>query len=1059
MSDDSRQPKYPFSEPGSERSALGADAVRALLDARGLIEVVGASRRATLIADLMRAADELEEAQDDVLRVGRLAQALERFALALPEGEDRERLFDEAFICRRAISVPDLPSEERLVHLMCLAADGLEADRRPDLIMALRSMPALVFEIPGDAPWPRELLWRVARAFVLVSRRDHGWDDLTEAADEIAGLRALQAAREDQWAETADLGGIAQLVVLYNLARMAELTAEFSVSGTPADITVRLDRHHENMEEILEQAPDALLTHVSDLLYAGALAVVRASVWTTTRTLGAHIRTFVDALAAAERDNPVLELWPSQRSALRSSLLDPAKRALVVQMPTSSGKTLIAEFAIVQALALNPGSKVAYVVPTRALVNQIARRLRLDFSGLGYSVEAAVPVFELDPIEDEFLRGRQVDVLVTTPEKLDLLVRQDHPSAANISLVVADEAHNLAIDDRGARLELLLATLKRERDEARFLLLSPFTPNAADLAEWLGDDPAAAVRVNWKPTEVVTAVATLERSAGNRLRMELRTLPSARDLELGVPDEVRIDLGPAVGVKRQYGQVAARASRSLSGRGGVLILCRGRGFAEKRAADIAGERDPRKLSELGEAVAAFAEAEMGPGHPLAEQVRRGVCFHHAGVSHDLRYLLERLIDLGDVDVVCGTSTLAQGVNFPIASVVLETLQRKTDGPEVWTNLSYAEFWNVAGRAGRALRDRVGLVAYAAPTEQDVTEFRDYLRDDAVALASALLGAVETLHEAETEFGLKFIADNRVLGIFTQYVAHALRVGGVESARADVEDLLRSSLVYSQARAKDPEAARRLIRLARAYIDKHAGKSAGWLRLADGTGFSLESVGYLFASQRSEHPELRDVAYWSPTNLFTGDGDQLTSLIGVIGNIPEISLGEESRGPFHPGLVADVVRDWVDGHNVTEIANRRFATLEPDPVKRVQRAGRYLHTKLVSQVPWGMGALQRLALANVAQEASTSVAHVPSLVFYGVRTREAAALRMAGVPRVAAEGLGHQMGTDPSLADLAEAREWVAARDSASWQSALPAESSLSGSQARLIWAELAATPA
>jgi hypothetical protein len=274
----------------------------------------------------------------------------------------------------------------------------------------------------------------------------------------------------------------------------------------------------------------------------------------------------------------------------------------------------------------------------------------------------------------------------------------------------------------------------------------------------------------------------------------------------------------------------------------------------------------------------------------------------------------------------------------------------------------------------------------------------------------------------------------------------------------VEDLLRSSLVYSQARARDPETARRLIRFARAYIDEHAGKSAGWLRLADGTGFSLESVNYLYATQSNEHPELRDAEYWAPSNLFGGDSDQLTSLIDVIGNIPELRLGEEQRGPFHAGLVADIVRDWVAGYNITEIANRRFSSLETDPVKRVRRAGRYLHTTLVSQVPWGMGALQRVALSSLAQDDAAEVGHVPSLVFYGVRSREAAALRMAGVPRVAAEGLGRQLSVDRNLSDLASAREWVAAREPAAWQDALPTGSPLSGSQARLVWAELAATP-
>lgn len=156
---------------------------------------------------------------------------------------------------------------------------------------------------------------------------------------------------------------------------------------------------------------------------------------------------------------------------------------------------------------LCPQRTVAYVVPTRAFVNQITQRLRTDIAPLGFPVEAAIPVFEIDPAEDELLR-RDINVLVVTPEKLDLLIRTDHPIVAELSLVVADEAHNIGTDARGARLELLLATLRRERSDARFLLLTPFVPNGKELALWLGGDGAdATISIESKPSERVAALA------------------------------------------------------------------------------------------------------------------------------------------------------------------------------------------------------------------------------------------------------------------------------------------------------------------------------------------------------------------------------------------------------------------------------------------------------------------------------------------------------------------------------------------------------------------------
>ena len=264
----------------------------------------------------------------------RLAEALERLALTLQDGLDRRRLFDEAFVCRRAVDIDDFAGTERIGHLLCLTADALVSDRRAELVMLLRALPDGSIDLPDELPWAEELLLRVARAFIVMARRSGGWDDVQAAAAEIARLRGLQSGRESAVLADAGRADLSSLVALYNLAREVDLAAEYLVSGSPGDVAIRLDRHHANASEILELEPDPALEHISDLLHAGLRALVNASVWTATRGLGARIALFVEALASRERDNPVLELWPSQRSALRSSLLDPAKRALVVQMPT-----------------------------------------------------------------------------------------------------------------------------------------------------------------------------------------------------------------------------------------------------------------------------------------------------------------------------------------------------------------------------------------------------------------------------------------------------------------------------------------------------------------------------------------------------------------------------------------------------------------------------------------------------------------------------------------------------------------------------------------------------
>ena len=102
----------------------------------------------------------------------------------------------------------------------------------------------------------------------------------------------------------------------------------------------------------------------------------------------------------------ILELLPPQRRALvESGLVGTGRRSVVVSLPTSAGKTLVAQFRILQALDRYEEQKgwVAYTAPTRALVNQLTSRLRRDFDPLGILVEKFSPALEVDSVEAELL--------------------------------------------------------------------------------------------------------------------------------------------------------------------------------------------------------------------------------------------------------------------------------------------------------------------------------------------------------------------------------------------------------------------------------------------------------------------------------------------------------------------------------------------------------------------------------------------------------------------------------------------------------------------------------
>ena len=100
----------------------------------------------------------------------------------------------------------------------------------------------------------------------------------------------------------------------------------------------------------------------------------------------------------------------------------------------------------------------------------------------------------------------------------------------------------------------------------------------------------------------------------------------------------------------------------------------------------------------------FLKTEISPDFELIRLLDHGVGVHHAGLSDEVRTLIEWLTEEGAIKLLCATTTIAQGINFPVSSVFLAS-HNYPYGKE----MAPREFWNLAGRAGRMNQDSVGVV--------------------------------------------------------------------------------------------------------------------------------------------------------------------------------------------------------------------------------------------------------------------------------------------------------------------------------------------------------------
>lgn len=982
-----------------------------------------------------------------------------RFAIGDPSLDSIkpwEALLWPAFRIRRALIDPDVgraPSQSDLASIYEEALDGIVANRHPELRYQLRQI-----DLGPDGAglsWDNRLQSELQKALLLLARKKSG-EDILQAGRVIAKLRDGQAAGEGAIESISDdksrHRAAARALAFYYIARAIELTAQL-LSGEEVKLQNRpLSAQGVKTENdrLLSAAKDIVRGDDSDLLLEtprlnqALNALIDASVYSVR--LPGPVRPFIDGLAT-RTDRPVLEFWWAQRQAIDSRLLDTTRNAVVVSLPTSAGKTLLAELAIVQANKEEPKKKIVYLAPTRALVTQVTLNLRKDFANLGITVQAASSGFDLDPIERQVLES-PYDVLVTTPEKLDLLVRSDHKAVKELSLVVVDEAHNIAEGLRGARLELLLATLRRERGGCRFLLLTPFASNAADVARWLGGDTGVPILVDWKPNDRVVGSFQVGRLRKGVRPLSYKTLetvhsdcPGGLELDLGFSEDVETISKETLSVV-----AASRLAEALGG--GVLVLASSRSDAESRAKSIAdllatGVTDPDV-----DLVARYIFTETGGDHPLPGLLKRGVAFHHAGLSAECRYLVERLVERDRVKVVCATTTLAQGVHFPLSTAVVESLDRRQQQFGRWSVVQIApqEFWNVVGRVGRTFEDSFGSVFFVARNEADVEKAQEFLRKDATTVRSAVTEMMEALSTRPPQFTIGMVERHLPLSAFLQYILHAIAVGqeGDLSAEA-LDSLIRNSFAFLEAELRGQNVSEAMLRWAKAYVALVKTQKGEALKtfaeVADDTGFSSPSVDRILGEWSGQ----AKMADWSPENLFVESGSVspvLTRAMATLGRIPEVRLGTYEVEEFSPSRVARIVTRWVNGDSIWDIAKQEYGGDVID-------CNRHIYSAITSLVPWGLRAIEKVGFRGVPDADWEALESLQAMVLHGVRSPRAVGLRLLGVPRFVAEKLAAQ--AEAQSVDISSLRNWIDQAGPETWQSALPRESKISGDECRRVW--------
>jgi superfamily II RNA helicase len=403
---------------------------------------------------------------------------------------------------------------------------------------------------------------------------------------------------------------------------------------------------------------------------------------------------------------PLAELFPFPLDEFQTEAIARIDEghSVLVCAPTGAGKTVIAEYAIHQALANR--QRTYYTTPLKALSNQ-------KFRDLG----AMLGEQRVGLLTGDISINREADVVVMTTEVFRNMLYGTTLGAVETNLrgvhsVILDEVHYMNDEQRGTVWEESIIYCPAP---VQIVALSATLANAPEMAAWMnavhGD--TTLIRTDFRPVPLrfhyfdgrhLTALLRKSRPGDHRPRIDSATRGRLKPWEMFPdPDALVAELAEREMLPAIYFVFSRKGCDESMLSSGHLQLLRDEEVDEvERRLDAYARDYPSVLD-----------------HPHLPYLFRGLAVHHAGMLPTWKVLVERLFQAGLVKVVFATETLAAGINMPARTTILSSISKR--GDQGIRPLTASEFLQMSGRAGRRGMDKEGHVVVVASPRQTVAE--------------------------------------------------------------------------------------------------------------------------------------------------------------------------------------------------------------------------------------------------------------------------------------------------------------------------------------------------
>jgi replicative superfamily II helicase len=702
-----------------------------------------------------------------------------------------------------------------------------------------------------------------------------------------------------------------------------------------------------------------------------------------------------------ENRNSIFEFWTSQLRAIENGLLTKDEN-FIVQMPTSSGKTFIAELLILKYLNKYPSKKCLYIAPFRALTNEKENELGKYFTKLGYIVSSLSGSYEIDSFQDVILA--ETNLLIATPEKIDCLLRFIPEYFNEVSLIVVDEGHIISdFSSRATLLEFLIIRLRIKIPEVKTLFISAVMPpkNANEYSLWLSGKDSNVLRAirfsdsdvfdEWEPTKKL--ISSFEE--GNIIFKDIRFEDEKDHTKIGAILNSYLKPEFENNLLRTKIDIAAALAFKLSSEGGTLVFCAQPRYVESAAKALLKILEnvscpDRFMYDTNKESSYYANIWYGNNSKITKAIDRGIGIHFGDMPEQVRMAVENDFKNGRLAVLLSTNTIGQGLNFPIKNLIFYSLQIG----ERKDYIKHRDFWNIVGRAGRAGKETEGKIIFIINSYNDRKLFNEFTVKDNIENAESLFLKALTLRlsnniKTDDEFYEKIsqLSETYLLDLLAEEII------GTDYEEL-IEKIIQNSLFKTQIDNRNLD-----ISLIKSVFKRILEKISNESKIEDileykKTGLSFQSNKLISDFIKLNIEEIK---------IFVEDGDY----VGIIkcfiylldsNLLPELTNNKLRRLLDNNHRIIDylnIIIDWVNGMALAELIDNWNNTLSSD----ISSFHILLSQGLCYLFPWGMTAFLILIAYEMRcdyKDLPDTIKAVPSYFKYGQNNSTACLARSLGI---------------------------------------------------------------